>query len=108
MTMNRYARAIEIVTDPDTNFRAIVIEIAKKHPEYVVEAVGTAPWLQEVDDYIRDVVEAVGTAPWLQEVDDYIRDGDNVKAVKVWREYTGDGLKDAVKAVRARQAERGL
>lgn len=91
--MNRYAQAIEVVTNPICDFRALVIEIAKRNPGAVVKAA------LAINDPAR---------LWLKEVDGYLHTGQKISAIKLWRAETGLGLKEAKDAVEARQAELGL
>jgi len=51
--VNIHQQAIEIVTNPDTDFRQIVIELAKYHPEFLVNFVGEDVWERQVIPLIR-------------------------------------------------------
>lgn len=77
--MNYYARAIDIITNPETDFRTMVIEIAKRHPKAVCEV-------------------AVFT-PWEKECLPLIHAGEKIQAIKVCRNLTGMPLKEAKDAV---------
>lgn len=79
--MNYYARAIDIVTNPETDFRALLIEIAKRHPKAVCEVAVLSPWEKECLPLIR-AEKKIG-------------------AIKVCRELTGLPLKEAKDAVEA-------
>ncbi len=46
--MNYYARAIDIVTNPEADFRGMIIEIAKRHPKAVCEVAAFVPWERNV------------------------------------------------------------
>lgn len=80
--MNYYARAIAIVTDPKTDFRALLIEIAKRHPKAVCEVTMTLEG-------------------WEKECLPLIYDEKKIGAIKVCRALTGMPLKDAKDAVEA-------
>ena len=79
--MNYYARAIDIITKPETDFRALVIEIAKRHPKAVCEVA---------------VFEG-----WEQECLPLIRSEQKIQAIKVCRAMTGMSLEEAKDAVEA-------
>ena len=89
--MNYYAEAIEALTDPDIDFRRIVIDVAKHHPKIFLEATG-----RKFDH------------GWRREVDTLLRAEKKINAIKLWRSETGLGLKEAKDAVEARQREIGL
>ena len=52
-SVNIYQQAIDIVTNPDTDFRQIVIDLAKYHPEFLVNFVGDNVWERQVIPLIR-------------------------------------------------------
>jgi len=79
---NWYAEAIQIVTDEKTDFRALLIEVAKKHPKAVVTAKTGTGWEEEV----RFLVES----------------GQKINAIKVCRNATGMGLREAKEEVEKR------
>jgi len=79
--MNYYARAIDILTKPDIDFRAMVIEIAKRHPKAVCEVAVFETWEKECLPLIHAEKK--------------------IHAVKVCRDLTGMSLKDAKDAVEA-------
>lgn len=89
--MNYYAKAIDIITNPETDFRAIVIEIAKRHPKAVFEA-----------NHEQTV------SGWEREVIPLLRTEKKIHAIKVCRERTGLTLKDAKEAVETLMKEMGL
>ena len=76
--MNYYAQAIEICTK-NQDWKAIVIEIAKKHPKAVIDAVSNQGWQAE--------------CKLLMETESKIH------AIKACRNATGMGLKEAKEAV---------
>lgn len=90
--MNDYMRTIDLLMSPDIDYREIVIEIAKKHPDILMEAAQT----------IENEV------PWKVEVDISLRAGLKIDAIKRWRQATGLGLKEAKDAVEIRHEELGL
>ncbi len=77
--MNYYARAIDIVTNPETDFRVLVIEIAKRHPKAVCEVAIFNGWEKECLPLIHA--------------------DKKIGAIKVCRELTGMPLKEAKDAV---------
>ena len=79
--MNYYARAIDIVTNPETDFRGMVIEIAKRHPKAVCEVATFVPWEKECLPLIHSEQK--------------------IQAIKVCRNLTGLPLKEAKDAVEA-------
>lgn len=79
--MNYYARAIDVVTNPETDFRALVIEIAKRHPKAVCEVAVFVPWETEC-------------LPLIQA-------NQKIEAIKACRNSTGMTLIDAKNAVEA-------
>ena len=79
--MNYYAQAIDIITDPETDFRELVIQIAKKHPK---------------------VVATLGRfKSWETQCLPLIRADKKIGAIKVCRDLTGWPLKEAKEAVEA-------
>jgi len=82
--MNYYARAIDIVTDPETNFRDLVIEIAKRHPKIVAT-------LGQVKS-------------WEKQCLPLIHAEQKIEAIKLCRNLTGMPLKEAKDAVEALMA----
>lgn len=92
--MNHYPQVIDVLLDDSTDFRAIVIAIAKKHPKLVLDSMPKDPepeWLREVDAHLAS------DAP-----------GRKISAIKLWRAHTGAMLKEAKEAVEARQAAKGF
>jgi len=77
--MSYYAKAIDILTNPETDFRDIVIQIAKMNPQAVVDAVGFNPWERKCIPLIRA--------------------DKKIGAIKLCRELTGIPLKEAKDAV---------
>ena len=88
-TMNEsYAQVIDILVG-DYDWKAIVVAIAKEHPEVVcgaVNATADKTNLLELNYFHKNVL-------------DYYRDEGKVRAITHWREVTGDGLKEAKHAV---------
>lgn len=81
MSKNYYAEAIDICADNETDFRAIVIEIAKTNPSLVVRARNSKVWAFQAR---------------------LIRNGQSkIEAIKYCRRMTGMGLKEAKEAVEA-------
>ena len=81
--MNYYAKAIDIVSDAELDCRALVIEIAKRHPKVLCDV---------YSDKFQGYVEACR---------DLMRDGRLVDAIKHWRLHTGQGLKEAKESCEA-------
>jgi ribosomal protein L7/L12 len=85
--MNYYAEAIGIITDPDTDFKALVIDIAKKHPKVIVDsrAKSSAEILElSWQAKVRSIAAA---------------NGSKIDAIKACRNMTDMGLKEAKDAV---------
>jgi len=80
--MNYYAEAIDIITKDGTDFRALVLEIAKRRPKVVVDAANRPSSME-------------------QEILAIAQSGRKLDAIKLWRQRTGDGLKEAKDAVDA-------
>jgi len=51
--MSIHQQAIDIITDPETDFRQIVVELAKYHPEFLVNFVGNEAWERQVIPLLR-------------------------------------------------------
>lgn len=81
--MNYYAHAMDIITDSETDFRVLVIEIAKKHPKIVFDASFRPPSL----------------TGWQLAVLPCLRAKRKIEAIKICRANTGWLLKDAKDAV---------
>lgn len=96
--MNYYPKAIEIVTAPGCDHKAVLMEILKHNPYAIVRAVHNP----------KAKAEAQTTLGWLREVDDFLREGKKISAIKVWRNYTGATLKSAKDEVEKRESELGL
>ncbi|HWT01147.1 MAG TPA: ribosomal protein L7/L12 [Pyrinomonadaceae bacterium] len=79
--MNYYAQAISIITDSNTDFRKLVLEIAKSHPKIIVDAVLKHGWQAEA----RLLIQA----------------GQKIDAIRLCRNLTGLSLKEAKDAVEA-------
>ena len=71
--------AINIITSKKLDFHKICIEIAKNHPEALVEGCREYRWAIEC----KKLKES-----------DKIADG-KVKAIKLWRESSGDSLEES-------------
>jgi len=82
--MNYYAKAIDILTQPDVDYRTMLIEIAKRHPKVVCEV---------------GVFER-----WERECLPLIHNEQKIGAIKLCRELTGVPLKEAKDAVEALMA----
>jgi ribosomal protein L7/L12 len=82
--MNYYAQAISLLTNPppDYDWKALVANIAMRHPKYVIDAAKVVDWKIEARRL------------WVEQ-------GEKVKAIKHCRAYTGMGLKEAKEAVEA-------
>lgn len=78
-----YSQAIEILMNPSVDFRAIVIALAKAHPEILVNIVGPR---FNPPQWQRDVVRCA-------------QDYNRVGAVKIYRNNTGSSLKEALDVV---------
>lgn len=53
--MNYYSEAIEIISNPDTDFKKLVIEIAKNNPKILVNnhnKIYKEPWQEEFESYL--------------------------------------------------------
>jgi ribosomal protein L7/L12 len=79
--MNYYAEAVEMCSE-EQNWKKVVIDIAKKHPKCVVEAIAGSTWKVEARKL-------------------YLEQGEKIKAIKHCRAMTGMGLKEAKEAVEA-------
>jgi ribosomal protein L7/L12 len=84
-TKNYYAQAINIVADPQTDFRKLVIEIAKQHPKVIVQAHLGSSWEGEIKSMIA---ASVG----------------KIEMIRHCRNITGMGLMEAKAAVEALMA----
>lgn len=84
---NLYPKVIDMLLNDETDFRAIVGEIAKTDPRLVLDAL---------------------LPLWRKMVDVELRDRRKIAAIKIWRNHTGLGLREAKDAVETRQAELGL
>lgn len=83
MARNWYSEAIDIINS-DTDFKKIVIELAKRHPKFVVDAAAIAIGKSWQEDCLN------------------IRKGQGlIHAIKHCRKITGMGLIEAKKAVDA-------
>jgi ribosomal protein L7/L12 len=78
---NYYAEAMEIITDNNLDWRAVVIEIAKKNPSLIVKA---------TDKQNNSLVSEVRLL---------LRANRKINAIKRWRQATGLGLKEAKEVV---------
>jgi len=97
--MNHYARAIEIITAPNCDFKAIVVAIAMKNPEVVVNVVDaevTPPWMERVDDCLRSHPHGA------------LMSSQKISAIKIWRAETGCTLREAKMHVEDRQLNLGV
>ena len=74
-----YQAAIDLITDPDTDFRGVCIALAKINPKALCQAAELIPWQMEV----RRIFHAEG----------------KVAAIKWHRERTGMSLVDAKDAI---------
>lgn len=81
-----FKRAIEYLTGPGLDVRAVVVEIAKTNPAVFCRAV-------------ESVSEEVSSAKWRREIENFLRDGKKIHAIKLYRQVTGEGLKDAKGAI---------
>jgi hypothetical protein len=79
--MNYYARAIDVIIDPETDFRAMVIEIAKRHPKVVCDVAVFSPWEKQCLPFIHA--------------------DKKIHAIKLCRELTGWTLTESKEAVEA-------
>ena len=77
--MNYYKKAIEICAT-EQDWKGIVIEIAKLHPKFVVDASKSKSWEVEARKM-------------------YIENDDKIAAIKYCRTMTGASLRDAKEAV---------
>jgi len=82
--MNHYANAIKIVTDAKTDFKALVVEIAKFNPGVIAKAHSR---LNLDPEYVQQCRELAKT--------------NKIEAIKLWRAHTGADLKDSKNAVEA-------
>lgn len=82
--MNYYSDAIEIIVSDRSDWKDMIIHIAKKHPKLVVEAAGKYDWKKEA----KRIYLSGDT-------------GSKVEAIKYCRSMTGMGLKEAKEAVEA-------
>lgn len=78
-----YAQAIEILMQDNVDFRSIVVSLAKRHPEILVEIAG----------------RKVSAPQWHRDIVAYALSPNRVAAVKLYREHTGSGLKEALDVV---------
>lgn len=76
-----HSTVINFLFQEDVNYRDIVIEIAKKHPEVLVEIISSK----------KKVIYS-----WHQTVVAYIKENRRVEAVKLVREKLGYSLKEAL------------
>ena len=80
-----YKQAIDLLTNKELNYRAIVIEFAKHHPKLFMKLVVPN----------RDVIEVLRKEDWMNGCRKYLVDGKKVEAIKLCRNATGLGLKEA-------------
>jgi len=78
--MNHYAKVIELIA-VEQNWKDIVIQIAKKHPKIVADAVYSV------------------STDWKTQAAAFMADGEKVKAIKLCRSMTGMALLEARDAV---------
>jgi len=74
-----YQAAIDLITDPDTDFRGVCIALAKTNPKALCQVANLVPWQMEA----RRICHAEG----------------KVAAIKWHRERTGMSLVDAKNAI---------
>jgi ribosomal protein L7/L12 len=86
---NFYAEAIAIITDDSTNFKKLLIEVAKFNPEVLVAAKEGQGWQAEVRAILKN-------------------GGGKIDAIKACRNASGLGLKEAKDAVETLMATEGL
>lgn len=82
MATNWYSDVIDVLNNEHKDFRALVIEIAKRHPKAVVMA-----------------DRAINGPPWQEKCRRLCSEGKKIEAVKLCRNSTGMGLKEAKEAV---------
>lgn len=80
--MNIYARAIEILTDENTNYKEIVINLAKTHPAMLVK-----------------MAFKTSNPAWSVRAKELYQAGHKVEAIKYCRRQTGMDLRTAREAV---------
>lgn len=85
-----YQKIIDLLAQPDVDYRNLLIEVAKNNPEEVLRAARGA----------REV--------WWDEIDRLLRDNKKINAIKQYRNETGYGLIESKEAVEVRQKELGL
>lgn len=78
--MNHHKTVIDILSAPDIDYKALVLEIAKSRPAAVVRA------------YAEVKAQA---EPWRHDVIDLLKSDQYVNAIKCVRENTGWMLKEA-------------
>lgn len=84
MTSSWYPKAIELISDPSIDARAILFKIAARRPKAIVDAFDDGSKSRLIDE-CRSLMKA----------------GELVAAVKLWRNSTGVSLKDAKESVEA-------
>jgi len=87
---NFYSEAIEIISDKDADFRALVIEIAKTQPSIIVKA--SAALANKDSENWQDAVRRILNEQGI---------GGKIEAIKACRNLSGMDLKTAKGAVEA-------
>lgn len=77
------SQVIDILVRDNLDYRAIVIALAKRHPEVLVELAGP---------------KATGPQ-WQKDVVAFVVAGNNVGGIKLYREKTGAGLLEAKRTI---------
>ena len=80
---NHYEKAIRILANAGTDFRALAYEVAAKNPKAVVDAAARLEVIPK----------------WVRECEELMASNQLVAAIKTCRTATGMGLKEAKDAV---------
>jgi len=90
--MNYYKQAIEIIGG-EHDWYQIAVNIAKKNPKALVDAVYKSGWRSEAKE------DAVYKSGWRSEAKELVADGKKIDAIKLCRNSTGWSLLKAKEAV---------
>jgi ribosomal protein L7/L12 len=105
--MNNYAAAIQVLSDPSTDFRTLAFEVAKTHPKALADAAARLKqgfgWQEECKSLKESGrrIEAIkqGFGSWQEECKSLKESGRRIEAIKYYRNSTGSTLKAAMEAV---------
>lgn len=107
MNKNKYNQIIDIIINPNTDYKTIAMEVARQYPSVFLKCSGVKDEPKHENPTPRSYIspnEIITDGPII----DFIRRGQIVSAIKEYRGQTGLGLKeskDAIDALRDRMKQ---